>query len=150
MVATLKDLLLSIINATLILVAVCLFLGVKITSNVVEITETIEAKIATIAPVGKRIEGLKQDIETLRGSVQQLRAQPVATLSGEKLDEIIILLEQLDSRAANAEQALASLSEMPQEVAVAAVDAAFDQLSDRVGAAVQSLVASDNTNDHSN
>lgn len=150
MVATLKDLLLAMINATLILVAVCLFLGVKITSNVVEITETIETKIATIAPVGKRIEALKHDVETLRGSVQQLRARPVDTLSGEKLDEIIIMLEQLDARAANAEQALVSLSEMPQEVAVAAVDAAFDQLSDRVGAAVQPLVASDDGNDQSN
>lgn len=76
MAKTLKDLLLALLNATLILLALCLFLGWKLAASVESVTERFSDTVETLAP-------LRTEAQSIRGELAALRSD-LATISLEK------------------------------------------------------------------
>lgn len=73
----LRNLLLAMINATLILVALCLWLVWQLTSEVNSITDDV----TTLRP----LQPLRDDVTALTGEIRGLRAEIAA--AGDELDE---------------------------------------------------------------
>lgn len=67
-------LVLALINATLILVALCLWLGLRLGSQVHAVTEDVARSLVVVAPLEQRLDGLTDEIAGLRGDLAQVRA----------------------------------------------------------------------------
>ncbi len=100
---TLKDLVLALINATLILVALCLFLGWQLMSTVDGIIDRLSESIQTFAPVRDEVAGLRAELSGLRADIAAAGTQgvPVTRVEarldaiGARLDEMQTRMEQL-------------------------------------------------------
>ena len=73
MAKTLKDLGLALINATLILLALCLFLALKVANRVDGLTETFASNLITIEPLRNEVRGAREDLADLRTDLAAIR-----------------------------------------------------------------------------
>ena len=69
---TVWNLILALLNATLILVAVCLFFAWKITQTADAVVANVETRLAEFTPVQERIGGLSEEVRTLRADLAAL------------------------------------------------------------------------------
>lgn len=63
---TLRNLILALLNATLILVALCLFLGWRLMATVDDVSDNVTASVETVT-------GLREDVQALTAEVASLR-----------------------------------------------------------------------------
>jgi hypothetical protein len=87
------SLLLAMINATLILVALCLWLGWHVLSETRAITDRVADSIPRLTPVKDEIAGLRAEVTGLRSDLAGLQGQPegaspVVAGLGERLDQL--------------------------------------------------------------
>lgn len=133
MAKILKDLLLSLVNATLILGAICLFLFWRVTVASEAVIEDFSTVQTTVVP-------LREDLQDLTAEVRELRATLATAEWMEAEDRPAALsqlegrLEVIDSRMELAQSRLTSLAAMPVELIDRAirtgVDRTMDTLSD--------------------
>lgn len=128
---TLGALLLALLNATLILLAVCLWFGWKMVFEARAITGEVAASVALLQPLQSEILGLRADVSGLRSDLAALQGQAnpapaVAALSAR--------LAGIDSRiAATTERADALLAD-PGSLVDRAVDRAAMQIKSGIAA----------------
>lgn len=108
----LRNLLLAMINATLILVALCLWLVWQLTSEVNSITDDV----TTLRP----LQPLRDDVTALTGEIRGLRAEIAA--AGDELDEGQAAAQALQRLAARADQLEAQLTAIVQRSAAVVED----------------------------
>lgn len=129
---TVKDLLLALLNATLILVAICLFLFWKASAASRDV-------IGAFAGVETMVTPLRSDLQTLSGEVREMRGTLAAALalSEDKqpaaLARLAEQVDTLDARMAAAQGRLAALQEMPAQLMTRAVSASVDRAAQRAG-----------------
>lgn len=104
---TLWTLFLAVLNATLILLALCLWLGWSLFSTVERITDDVAEITTTVLPVRAEIRDLTTQIGETRGALAALRA-------GGAEPELCLALEE---RLVAAEARLAALTETLKTVA---------------------------------
>jgi hypothetical protein len=75
---TLGNLALALINATLILIALCLFLAWQVLSGFQHISEEFAETLLEMAPVRDDIQALTTEARDLRGDLQALQLRPLA------------------------------------------------------------------------
>ncbi|MEM9550634.1 MAG: hypothetical protein AAGA05_05640 [Pseudomonadota bacterium] len=75
MAKTLRDLALALVNATLILVALCLFLGVQLVSRVGVMADTVTQNLQVVAPLADEVRGTRTELAGLRADLAVLREQ---------------------------------------------------------------------------
>ncbi|MFT7596253.1 MAG: hypothetical protein ACI8R4_003588, partial [Paracoccaceae bacterium] len=75
MMTTLKKLGLALINATLILIVLCLFLAWKVTSRVDDLASNFAQNLNTVAPLREDIQGATSEMAALRSDLATLKAQ---------------------------------------------------------------------------
>jgi len=63
------DLLKAMINATLMLLALCLFLGWKLVGSVQDVTGKVTEAVVQITPVQDRIQDLRLEVVGLRSDI---------------------------------------------------------------------------------
>ncbi|KIC29703.1 hypothetical protein [Leisingera sp. ANG-M6] len=119
MTKTLFDLAKALVNATLILLALCLFLGWKLMAAAEGVTANAAAIADQAAPLRTAITGLQSDIAALRSSMQD------DTVSSARLT-------QLEARVAKVQDSLADMRTLPQQAAAEAARAGAAELAGRI------------------
>lgn len=111
MARILYDLFKACLNATLILLALCLFLGWKLSSATAEITENA-------AQVAARVEGVQLALTDLQAELKRIRATPSDSSA----------IAALEVRLARIETSLQELQQLPHRAAETAARTAVAEL----------------------
>ena len=97
----LGQLVIALVNATLILVVVALFLGLRLAGTAERVTETAvtaaAAQVAELRPLRDEVSGLRAQVAGLRDDLQSLRADAGATID-DKTAAALARLEAVDAR----------------------------------------------------
>jgi len=118
---TIYDLLKAMINATLILLALCLFLGWKLMSSVQDVTVRVTEAVLQVTPVQDRIQDLRLEVAGLRSDLVNLPEQVV-----------IGQLDRLDQRLTSLQQEMSELRQLPNEIIHNAAQTAATTLADQL------------------
>lgn len=94
---TFFNLLLALVNATLILVAICLYLELRVVQKMDNITATISQNLVTVEPLKDAVLTLSQDVTELRSELKLLRETP-GKLSEAAGDKLSLKVEKLSSQ----------------------------------------------------
>lgn len=129
MAKTLKDLVLALLNATLILVAVCLFLAWKVSGTAERVVASFSQNLEVLKPMREEVQGVQQEIAGLRSDLADLRgsasAVPAAALN--RLDQRV---DTLNTKLETMQGNMAQLAEAPDRLMTAAVDRTIDGLAE--------------------
>ncbi|NOD63006.1 MULTISPECIES: hypothetical protein [unclassified Ruegeria] len=134
MAKTLKDLLLALLNATLILVALCLFLGWQLASKVESITAEFSQTLQAVAPIRDEVSGTRSELAALRADLADLSLEnPGAnSAAAQELRSALARLNSLEQKLQAAQERLSSLSDEPQVLIAQAIEKGADIVSQRV------------------
>ncbi|MBY6134346.1 hypothetical protein KUV61_00785 [Nocardioides marinus] len=128
MARILFDLLKACLNATLILLALCLFLGWKLLAA----TEGVSANAAEIAqqlqPLRDAVRNLQQDVAGLRNDIRTGDGPPPSAR-----------LARLEQQLSEVQDRLATIQTLPQQAAASAARAGASELAARLIAATPGL-----------
>ncbi|WP_170329184.1 hypothetical protein [Ruegeria arenilitoris] len=134
MAKTLKDLLLALLNATLILVALCLFLGWRLASTVEDITKAFEEKIQVVAPLKDEIRGVRGELAALRSDLTNIQTSGDVTDIAEKvrISTALVKLDNLEERMQSSQARIAEITESPDTLINTAIEKSADVIADRI------------------
>ena len=129
---TIKTLLLALLNATLLLVALCLFLALQLGNRIEDITSDFATNLVTIDPLRQELDAITSEVVGLRGDLAALRADSGA-MSSEAAQNISARLGRLETRIEDAAQRVDGLLSSPERLVDRAVDRAADQIKQGMG-----------------
>ena len=131
---TLKDLLLALLNATLILVALCLFLGWQLMATVDGITSGFAEKIQIVAPLRDEVKTVRDEITGLRSDLSAIQAKDAIadTEVAQTVSETLAELEQLQAQLRAAQDKIAQITESPDGLINTAIETTADTIADRI------------------
>ncbi|WP_171212687.1 hypothetical protein [Ruegeria sp. HKCCA5426] len=134
MARTLKDLLLALLNATLILVALCLFLGWKLASTVEGITTAFAENIQIVAPLKQELQGVRGELAALRSDLSsiQIGESLANSAAAQKISTALAKLDNLEKELQAKQARISELTESPDELINTAIEASADAIADRI------------------
>ncbi|KUJ82106.1 hypothetical protein [Ruegeria profundi] len=134
MAKTFKDLLLALLNATLILVALCLFLGWRLATTVEDITTVFSEKVQIVAPLKDEIRGIRGEIAALRSDLTSIQDSGTVTDIAEKLriSTALATLDNMEARMQDSQARIAEITESPQTLINSAIEKSADVVADRI------------------
>ena len=122
-VQTLKNLALALVNATLILIALCLFLLWQIGNTAERVAGSFAENLELLGPLRAEVAGLRDDLSGLRGDLAEIQAVP-----GQGMDAVEAQLDAVGARLDGVQARVNSLSEAPERLMTAAIDRSADRL----------------------
>ncbi len=131
-----KDLFLAMLNATLLLIALCLVLGLMVVNRANSITETFATNLIKLEPVKDEVVGAREDIAALRTDLADLKANP-SGLSEAALNQLGTRVDAMSERMDGLEETIQEVKQMPYDLTEHAIETAAD----RFGQVVAPLVA---------
>ncbi len=133
MAKTLKDLLLALLNATLILLAICLFLGWKLAQSVDQIRTGFAENLQVVAPLREEAQGIRGELTTLRSDLASLSAGSLldATMR-QQVNAALQRLNNLEGKLEDTQTRLAKLVEEPEDLINYAITTSADSFTDRI------------------
>lgn len=123
MARVLKDLVLALLNATLILVALCLFLAWKVTDTFDGMTLRLGERLDAVSPLRDEIKGVRSDIQDLRGDMESLRTLDGSAAQTAALAALNTKLTALDEKIEIAQNTIAGFGDTPDNLIDHTVDA---------------------------
>lgn len=134
MAKTLKDLVLALLNATLVLIALCLFMGWKLASSVDNITTSFSENLKIVTPLREEAQGIRGELAALRSD---LAAIPVdgGTLDSAttaRITEALDKLNAVEDKLQFTQARFAEMAESPEMLIEQAIDLSADAVADRV------------------
>jgi DNA anti-recombination protein RmuC len=146
-VKTLKDLLIAMINATLSLVAICLFFLWRLSGTAERVVASFAQNLQIVQPLETKVDGLRSQVANLRADLAEisLDSSAVTAQAAERLQTRANAL-QLELEGIN--NSLARLADTPETLMQTALDDVATRISGRIGA-VASCYAPDPTPDAS-
>lgn len=123
---TLKDLLLALLNATLILVALCLFLLLMLANRANSLTESFAQHLQIVAPLQERVQSTGAEIAALRTDLAEIKDQS-GDISSATMTRIQDRIEAMESRLAEMQSSMAELRTAPERLLDQAIEKAGDQ-----------------------
>ncbi|EEE38896.1 hypothetical protein RKLH11_2742 [Rhodobacteraceae bacterium KLH11] len=134
MAKTLKDLFLALLNATLILLAICLFLGWKLAQSVDTLRAGFTENMQLIAPLRDQAQGIRGELAALRSDLDTLRGQNVQLdgVARQQLTSALKRLNALEDKLENTQARLANLAETPEDLIDYAITTSADSIADRI------------------
>ncbi len=132
---TVKDLLLAVLNATLILVALCLFLLWQVSRSGERIAESFANGLSVLGPVEQSVDGLREEVERLRGDLSALTDNS-AELSDAARARIDTATARLDQALTSIEADMRKLAATPETL----TDYAIDKAATRIATEAQTLM----------
>lgn len=130
----LRDLALAMINATLILVALCLFLGLRLSGRVDAILSNAAQNLVSVAPLREDVQGLTAEVAGLRDDISALRdntgemTSDTARAVTERLERFNARLDTVDQRMAALRERVASVNLDPEALIDHAIATASAEL----------------------
>lgn len=128
---TIKNLLLALLNATLILVALCLYLGWMVMQSAEQAADTFASAVGNIAPIRNEVSDVKDSVAGLRADLQLLAGQP-GVLSETAEAALESRVNVIAARLDRLETSLAALSEVPENTVEAAIDLSANRAADLI------------------
>ena len=135
---TLWALLLALLNATLILVALCLWLGWHVLSEARVITGRLTDSMILLTPVTDEIAGLRAEVSALRGDLADMKGQDAGSATMTAFDD---RLAKLDSRVTKTGNQIESMIADPGALIDRAVDRAALHIKSGIAACTMSGTA---------
>lgn len=132
MAKTLKDLALALLNATLILVAVCLFLGWKLSSTVNGVLTDFASNIQIVGPMRDDVQTMTAEVSALRGDLASLKS---GEYSPEILSRVQTRMDHVEARMDKMGQRLGDLTALPQTM----LDQSIEKLGNEAAHAVNDI-----------
>ncbi|KPA22780.1 hypothetical protein shim_10680 [Shimia sp. SK013] len=132
---TIKDLLLAMLNATLILVALCLFLLWQVSRSGERIAESFASNLSLLKPMEQRIDETRQEVAGLRSDLAAL-ANGTTELSDAAKMRLDNAATRLDQAMRGIEADVAKLAATPETL----TDYAIDKTATRVSIELQTLL----------
>ncbi len=130
---TLKDLCLALLNATLILLALCLFLGWKLAQSVEAIQDRFAESRQIVLPLADQARDIRSE---LRAIGQQLTAIRDAAGSGTKseleLNQSLARLDKVQEKLDDAQSKLSDIADNPERLIDHAITTAADAATQRL------------------
>lgn len=127
MLKVLKDLGVALLNASLILLALCLFLAWKVVSTADNVASSFASNLVTVEPLRADLQAMTGELVSIRQDVAQLSAQSSEVQSA-ALRRIATRLEKVDTRVTDASKSIGNLSEVPYRLVDRAIETAADNL----------------------
>lgn len=125
------SLLLAMVNATLILVALCLWLGWHVLSEARAISDRLVGSVTLLTPVAGEITGLRAEVAGLRGDLAGLQGQAVGAAAVTAFGN---RLAALDSRVSATGDRIDAMTADPGALIDRAVDRAAFQVKSGIAA----------------
>lgn len=122
----LKDLAIALINATLILVALCLFLAWRLFDTVDGITATFAQNLELVAPLRDDIGGVREELAALRSDLDTLTTT-TGTLSSDAARRLEQRVVAMEARMDGVRGRIDGLLEDPGQLVDRAIDTAADE-----------------------
>ncbi|WP_270730731.1 hypothetical protein [Shimia sp. Alg240-R146] len=132
---TIKDLLLALLNATLILVALCLFLLWQVSRSGERIAQSFASNLSLLKPMEQRVDEMRQEVAGLRSDLASL-ANGTAEVSDTAKMRLETATARLDQALNGIETDIAKLAATPETL----TDYAIDQTATRVSTELQTLL----------
>lgn len=134
MAKTLKDLLLAVLNATLILVALCLFLGWKLASTIDDITTEFTETLQFVDPLHDQAKGIRGELAALRSDLAglQLDGSSIDSATAQRINLALNRLDQVEGRLQSTQARFADMAESPDLLIEQAINTSADVIADRV------------------
>ena len=127
MLKALKDLALALVNATLILIAVCLFLAWKLADTVDHATSNFAQNLISVEPLREDIQGAAAELAALRADLAKVSEQS-GDLQSASMQKIQTRVEKMQGDFDTARQSIADLSQAPTRLVDHAIETAVSQL----------------------
>lgn len=129
--ATLRTLALAILNATLILAALVLWLGWRTADAVHEASDDVRLALAELTPLQAGLVEVKDEVAGLRADIAALRT---ASAGGNAAlpEDLVLRLDRLDARLTAAAGRVETLMSEPEALIDRAIDATADEMKQAV------------------
>jgi hypothetical protein len=121
-----KDLALALLNATLILIALCLWLAWSLASKVDDITDQMLPNLVEMQPIRDDIGNLKEQLGAVRADLAIIARQG-DELASETADRLSEKVSAIEDRVAEVRSRIDLVVDSPEIVIDYAIDAAFDR-----------------------
>ena len=132
MAKTLKDLLLAFLNATLILVALCLVLALMVVNRANSLTETFAENLNVVAPLQEAVQSTGTEIAALRTDLAAIGSQS-QDASSEAMARVQTRVADMEKRLNDMQSRLQELREVPAEMIDQAISRAGDEAVNSIG-----------------
>lgn len=123
---TVKNLLLAMVNATLILVALCLFLFWQVSNTAERIAGNFASNLDVLEPVTQSVQGLNAQVVALRSDLSALSAGS-GDLAIQGNQQIQMRIAKLQSTLDDLQATIDKIANTPDRMMVTAVNAASDK-----------------------
>ncbi|SDI93639.1 hypothetical protein [Alloyangia pacifica] len=130
---TIKNLLLALLNATLVLLALCLFLGVQLGNRVQDITDSFARNLVSINPLREEIGTMAGELTGLRSDIAALR-DGGSEMTTEAAQRISARLDGLETRLDTAAQRFDAVLNSPEALIDHAIERAAEEVKQGIGA----------------
>ena len=130
MLTTLKNLGLAMINATLILIVLCLFLTWKITNRVDNLASNFAQNLNIVAPLREDLQGATKELAALRSDLAALKTQS-GDVSSATLQRLQDRMSQTQGKLETAQQSVRDLTQAPAQLIDHAIETAADEFAQR-------------------
>ncbi|WP_425045467.1 hypothetical protein [Primorskyibacter sp. S87] len=131
MAKTLKDLFLALLNATLILIALCLFLAWRAADTLDDLTATFAQNLQVAKPLTDEVAAMRTEVAGLREELAQLAAQG-GDISAEALNRLNSRLSLVNGRMADVQTRVQGLAQAPEQMVDRAVETTGAEFARRV------------------
>lgn len=131
MARTFKDLVLALLNATLILIALCLFLGLMVVNRANAITETFTSNLIKLDPLRSEVADTRAEVAGLRADLADLR-NGSGDLSAAVMERMQSRMESIDTRVDAMQAALQGVKNLPYELTDHAIEKTAAEISGQV------------------
>ncbi|WP_164661276.1 hypothetical protein [Tropicibacter sp. Alg240-R139] len=127
MARTLKDLALALLNATLLLLALCLFLAWKVGMTVDGLTATFSENLIKITPLRDEVAGLRSDLSDIHADLAAIKTQSGA-YSAVALNRLQQKVEALETNVQGVQSRVRQLVDTPELLIDHTIETAADAL----------------------
>lgn len=129
--STLRNLALALLNATLILAALVLWLAWRTADTVHEVTEDIDIALVELEPLGDGLRNLTSEVAGLRADLAALKDAPAE--GGEALgDDLAARIDALETRLDAATGRVDALLSEPEVLIDRAIDASAEEIKEAI------------------
>ncbi|GAB5469370.1 MAG: hypothetical protein Kilf2KO_24000 [Rhodospirillales bacterium] len=128
---TVRNLLLALLNATLILFALCLYLGLELATTVDSVTANISKNLVGVESLRGDFQEMTSEMAALRADLKDSRSQP-GGLPSEAADRLTDKLNAIDARMTAATSNLEAVVSEPTALIDHAVTSAATQIKQAV------------------
>lgn len=134
---TLKNLIVAMINATVLLIALCLFLAWQLSRSAENVVATFSQNIDVLAPVSAELRGLRDDLGDIAAVTEQGATEGAAALAAR--------IDSFEARIADIQNRLQEISDTPERLMVTAIDHSSQRIADTVNNIVYDIAGCTST-----